>query len=271
MDSSNYGLVKVFHPSGLLVSLPIPAATTTHDATTYDYGASFAAVKAILNAGFLVTAPGLEAGEQVKQVGYVVRRSKEGRNGIVPVIDLYEAEEGMHFAFLSVYLNTPAEVDTFLRVARLPRIESLPLYIGDNKIERGKKRDTDNLVLQVPKPFGVIFGANPKYNEAEAVAAKASGKPYQVARRKFIRWQDTGNSSTDNGDPDAIKLQPLAYALKDDPDLTAFNNLLPMFRDYPKGSELRSRAWNMMTDHAGKVGWEWDHASVSFFKVGGGF
>jgi hypothetical protein len=176
------GFVKLHHSSGALVTLPVP------DHTDFDYVTAFRNVTAAIAAGFTVSASGLEAGEHVEQIGYVVRRSKDSREGgTTPVVDLYPANDAAKFAVLSVYLNTDDDVKAFEKAAGMT-LDKIPLYIGDNKIERGKKKDTDKLVAKAPHPFGVVLMANPKYDEAEATATKAKGDVYPVAKRKFVRW-----------------------------------------------------------------------------------
>ncbi len=175
------GWVKLYHASGALVTLPVTA-------TVQDYAAFYANVTAAVAAGFLVREPGLEAGEMKEEVGFVVRRSKDNdRGGVTPVIDLYPANERATFAILTIYLNTPEEVQAFER-ATGAKLDRIPKYIGDNKIERGKKRELDELVYKLPHAVGVIYQKNPKYDEAEAAAARGKGEIYGISKRKFLRW-----------------------------------------------------------------------------------
>lgn len=260
------GWMKLWTPSGVQVTLPVP--THSPGSPDINYGMAFAAVQNAITAGFLVDAPGLESGETVKQVGYVVRRSKDGRNGEVSVIDLYEASDGMNFSFLSVYLNTPEDVTAFQRASGMI-VMSIPLYIGDNKIERGKKRELDRLVTRVPRPFGVVYAANPKFNKTEADAAKLAGKPYKYPSRKFVRWSDQPATTTQTKDGTSSsgdvhpELQPLAASLAASPDLAAFNNLFGFYRKFPVGNPLRVVAWQMVNNYAASQGWKYsaDHSA----------
>lgn len=171
------GWVKLYAPSGALVTLPVTAVPL-------DYAAMLANVAAMTQAGFLVAAPGLEAGEQREEVGYVVKREKENSDRtLTPVVDLYPADEALKFAVLSVYLNTPADVEAFEFASGL-KLDKLQAYIGANKIERGKSGQTDKLVYKAPRPFGVVFKDNPKYDPDETDTAKKKPK------RLFVRWAD---------------------------------------------------------------------------------
>lgn len=185
------GWVKLHHSSGALVTLPVMVAPL-------DYAAMFANVTRAVEAGFLVREPGLEAGEMKEEVGFVVRRSKDNdRGGVTPVIDLYPANDRATFAILTIYLNTPEEVAAF-EAGTGAKLDRIPKYIGDNKIERGKKRELDELVYKLPRPVGVVYGKNPKYDETEAaaVAARGKGEIYGVPKRKFLRWADTKPAAT---------------------------------------------------------------------------
>lgn len=182
-DKTVTGWCKVYHKSGILVTLPVT-----------EYPISYAdmsrAVDQIILAGFLPTAPGLEAGEVKDEIGYVVRRSKSSRDGgQTPVVDLYPANEGAHFVVLTCYLNKPEDVAAF-EFASGMTLFRIPEYIGDNKIERGKNPKTDALVTKAPKPFGVVYVANPKWSQADADSAAARKEVYGVPKRKFVRWVD---------------------------------------------------------------------------------
>jgi len=175
--NSECGWTKAYHPSGLLVRLPLTGQPT-------DYVGMLANVTAALAAGFLAVAPGAGEGEHKDEVGYVVKREKENQDHTVtPVIDLYVADDAMKFATLSVYLNTAEQVAAF-EFASGVKVSALPLYIGDNKIERGGKAATDKLIIKSPRPFGVFWRDNPKYDPAEMDATKKKPK------RLFSRWAD---------------------------------------------------------------------------------
>ena len=194
------GFCKLYTPEGVLVTLPVTAAPA-------DYAAMLANVRAALAAGFLVNAPGLEGGEHRDDVGFVVRRSKQNEDGTeTPVIDLYPAEDAIKFALLSVYLNRPEDVAAFEYAAKV-KLDDLPPYIGTNKIERGANRQTDRLVVRVPKPFGVVWKDNPKYDPDEQDTKKKKPK------RLFVRWADQKPAGAGQAaDPPAGERKAIAAA-----------------------------------------------------------
>jgi len=169
------GWCKLYHPSGALVTIPV-------NCVPIDYKQMIANVTSMIDAGFLVNAPGLDEGEQKETIGFVVRREKEGENGQqTPIVDLYPAGGDAKWSMLSVYLNHRSDVEAFEYASNM-KLESIPLYIGANKIERGKSKQTDNLVKQAPKPFGVVFKLNPKHDPN---TEDGRMKP----KRLFVRWE----------------------------------------------------------------------------------
>ncbi len=170
---------KLYHPKGVQVTFPFPA----------DPALCLAAVTAALDAGWLVAAPGLEAGEEKVQVGYVVQGTYESDGEETPYVLLYEDNDAMTFSFLKVYLNTDADVKAFEYASRM-KLDQIPPYIGRDKPERGASKQIDKFIIKAPKPFGVVFKANPKYDEHAAAAAKAKGEVYSKPKRLFVRWAD---------------------------------------------------------------------------------
>lgn len=176
------GWVRAYHPSGFHVTLPVPFAPGPSS-----YQAAFAAVSAIIEAGFLVREPGLEAGETRDEVGWVVRMTKEGRQGPAQVLHLYKKIDHWTLPFLTVYLNTADDIRAFNDASGLD-VTRLPEYIGEGRLERGKSPKTDALIVPVRRPMSVVHKPNPKYDPAAAEAAKNSKDPYTVAKKVFVRW-----------------------------------------------------------------------------------
>lgn len=135
---------------------------------------------ALTAAGLSVREPGLSEGEQRESIAYVVRRAKMNDDGTeTPLIDLYP--EKLAFKFLSIYLNTPEEIASFEAATGL-HLNTTPVYASDTAIERFKngKRDAE-YVISLPKPAGVIWKANPRY-EGE--------NDKKHPKRMFVRWAD---------------------------------------------------------------------------------
>lgn len=171
------GSTQLFHPRGPLCTLPLPA----------DPAEAFAFVGRCLDAGWLVTAPGLEHGEQREEVGYVLRGSCENNGEVTPTLLLYSTNEAHRFSFLKIYLDRPEDVTAFEHAAKL-RLTDLPQYEGNDKPERARSSKTDRYIVRVKTPFGVVLRDNPKFNEADRAAAQARNEIYKVPRRLFIRW-----------------------------------------------------------------------------------
>ncbi len=96
-----YGSVRLFHPRGPAATLPLPADPT----------AAFAAIGAMLDAGFLSVAPGLDEGEEKDQVGWVLRGALERDGETTPFVLLYSQNEALTWSFLKVYLNKKEDVE----------------------------------------------------------------------------------------------------------------------------------------------------------------
>lgn len=180
------GWCKLYTKAGVLVTLPVTEKTL-------DYARMIANVDAMLAAGFSVLAPGLEQGEEKEMVRWVCKGEieQDGGKRVTPYVMLYIDHEKLKFAFLKVYLNTPEEVAAFEYASGFT-LERMPVYVGDNRPERGKSSAVDKFILEAKKPFGVVFGTNPRYSKADADAAKAHvpPKPYGIPAKIFHRWED---------------------------------------------------------------------------------
>lgn len=177
-QNSICGWTKLYHQRGPQVTLPVMLGTPAE---------MFAAVGAYLDAGFLVVAPGLEEGEEREHVAYVVHGEHERDGQTTPFLLLYAANEAMKFSFLKVYLNKPADIAAFEFASGL-KLNSIPVYIGQDKPERGKSKQVDRYVIAAPAAFEVVFKQNPRWSETDAAAHQSRGEMYAVPRRVFVRW-----------------------------------------------------------------------------------
>lgn len=183
---SHYGTARLWHPSGVMVMLPIPCVF----GEKFDYASPLEAVADAIAAGWLVEPPDAgsptKAGEHYEAVGYVVRAAKVGvGNVIVPIIDLYRTAANESKPFLRHYLEKPsfaAAIAAFEKASGL-KYESLGRYTGTGRVDRGNPLENE-LVTPVPKPLGVFWTLNPDYDPAETDASK------KKAMRKFSRWAD---------------------------------------------------------------------------------
>ncbi|MGD0610284.1 MAG: hypothetical protein ABSB41_02125 [Anaerolineales bacterium] len=168
------GWVKLFHPSSAQVTIPLrldkPILMTEAQVL-------MASVTSLLQAGFSVDAPGLEEGKHTEEIGFVVRRSKANADGTeTPVVDLYPAHG--NFRLLGKYLNNEADIQAFEATCGLA-LKALPLYEGDNSIERGKNPKLDKYVAVLIRPVKVVWKLNPRYEGEE---------DKRNPKRLFVRW-----------------------------------------------------------------------------------
>ena len=169
------GWVKLFHPSSAQVTIPLHLDKPILVAEAQ---ALMESVTSLLQAGFSVDAPGLEEGEHVEEIGFVVRRSKANADGTeTPVVDLYPTRG--NFRQLGKYLNNEADIQAFETACGLA-LSGLPLYEGDNSIERGKNPKMDKYVVALKHPVKMIWKLNPRY-EGE--------NDKKNAKRLFVRWE----------------------------------------------------------------------------------
>jgi hypothetical protein len=177
----NFALTRLFHPTGTQVSIPL---SLTAEVSREQAAMLMRSVDNILQAGWLVSAPGLETGEKLEEIGYVVRREKENQNDgtVTPLMDLYPNREpgrGGAWKHVSKYLNTPEEVQQFEQACGVP-LAKLPVYDGTAAIERGKSPKLDKYVAKI-RPTKVVWQDNPRY---EGPDDKSHPK------RIFVRWAD---------------------------------------------------------------------------------
>lgn len=259
-DNNNNGWVKLYHPSGALVTLSVPMDSESN----VDYAVAFAAVGRALAAGFLVTAPGLEAGEMKDTVGWVGRGQHQGRSGMADMLFLFSIQDWWVKKFLVVYLNTDDQRLAFEAASGMV-LASIPLYEGNGYPERGKQ---DKFIAAAPRPFGVVFKPNPKYDEAKAKAA-TQANPYTVAKKVFVRW-DGGFESTTPSKPDDGTMPDLVAKWKtwlaSDPNLETFNKEMgEVFRGLTKSE--KSAVWPWVKDHVSKTLWVYDKETQAW-KMG---
>lgn len=236
------GWMKLFHPKGPQVTLPVPCMGEKG----YDYRIAFNAVTAALEAGFLVVAPGLEEGEEKETVGWVLRGAFEGDRGTTPFVLLYADNDALTWSFLKVYLNKPEDVAAFEYASKMT-LEKLPDYVGNDKPQRGASQKTDRFIVKAPRTFGVVFKKNPKHDPN---TEEGKMKPARI----FVRWADqkptaesNGNGSLSESDPAQEAKKWIAKKLMEDPTMTEINErLIPEIRKLDKPA--RAAAWTALKE-----------------------
>lgn len=251
MSDAN-GYVKLYHPRGVLVTLPVCGVL--------DYGAIFKNVAAAFDAGFLVTAPGLEEGEEKREVGWVVRCLVSGRNnGTADMLMLYAATDDWVMPFLNVYLNTDAAREAFEHASGM-RLAGLTEYVGEGRLERGNPKFA-KLIHKAPQPFTVIYGPNPKWKATEADKA-TTDKPYTVAKKKFRRWEKEMPAMGEGGEH--ILMTSWHGFCNGDPSLADFNQKVRDGLTQMPTGQLKEKVWALCQAHAVKARWKWCKESKAF-------
>lgn len=182
------GWVKMYHPTGALVTLPV-FGQWKEKVKGWDYAAAFSAVSDAVAVGFTVNAPGLEVGEQREEIGYVLRREKENKDkSLTPLIDLYSKNDAVQYKVLSEYLNNDEAIAEFESVSGF-HIANLKVFPGAAALKRDGSKTANDYIAKAPRPFAVVMKANPKYDEKEAEAFAARKETYKVPKRIFVRWE----------------------------------------------------------------------------------
>lgn len=260
-ESARTGYTKLYHPRGPLVSLPVVGDNPA---------AMFACVTAMLDAGFVVAAPGLEVGEEREMISGVLRSTFEKDGEITDTILLYAANEAMEWSFLKLYLNSDADVQAFEAACGV-KLDNLLVYDGKDKPKRDGSTMAKKYIAKLPRPVPVLFKQNPKWDAEENAKVVASGKLYTVPKRVFIRWADAPTPTTAPPGDGAPPLNEMEVAfsawkmrLQGVQVLDDMNKLVPMVKaitDEP----IRKRAWTMCLEFADGKKWVFD-ANAKVFK-----
>lgn len=176
------GWVKLYHPSAAQVTIPLglTAAITESAAQTL-----MLSINNLLEAGFSVNVPGVEAGEFVEEIGWVLRKiQKNERGDTTPRIEAYPANPALRKKHIHIYLNTEEDVAAFEAACGI-KLADMPVYVGKDSVERGADPETDRYIIALPRPARLVWKENPAYDPAETDPEKK--KP----RRLFVRWMAT--------------------------------------------------------------------------------
>jgi hypothetical protein len=263
MASTAAGYTKLYHPRGVLVSLPVPA----------DPAAAMAHVHGLLDAGWLMQPPGCEPGEGKDLVGWVCRCISNDS----PCILLYPNNEQLTYSFVRVYLNNDEDIHAFEAASGM-KLESLPVYIGEGKPQRGKNKQVDAFIVRVKKPFEAVIMEDPRYAEARAKAT--ADKPCTIPKNKFVRWgtQAAGGTQTSvpsnppappHHQPDAVAIALQAWDKKLDPDtvnLEKLNSFLPDVKAIGDKA-VRWAVWEKLVAFARSAGCEFDDIAKEFVQA----
>lgn len=256
-ESARTGWTKLYHPRGPLVSLPV---------TGDNPAAMFVCVSAMLDAGFVVAAPGLEVGEEREQVSHILRGSFERDGEITDTVLLYAANEGMEFSFLKLYLNSQQDVDAFESSCGV-KLDNLLAYDGKDKPKRDGGTIAKKYIAKLPKPVPVVFKQNPKWSEEENAKALAAQKPYTTPKRVFVRWADAPTAPA-NATPAVpseldIAVQAWTVRLANVIGVDDMNKAFPLVKGIADDA-IAKRVWRMCLDLADSKKWVFDKEAKRF-------
>ncbi len=185
-EQQTAGSVRLYHPCGVSVTLPVGVPC--------DYARAFADVARALAAGFLTAAPGLEAGEERDEIGYVLRCQKVNKSGRMSSrVHLYSTNSAVEFKVLSEWLDSDDEDHAFEQASGL-RLATMKAFPAAAAPKRGESSASDEFIYKAPKPFYAVHIANPDYDEKEAEAFAARKETYKVSKRLFVRWEPAAGS-----------------------------------------------------------------------------
>jgi len=171
------GWIKLYHPTGAQVTLPVPMLSRITTEQALDVLGS---VSEYINAGFLVNAPGLEDGELIEEVNAVARREAKDET---PIIDFYSSNTKLLKKFMHVYMNAEQDVAAFEEATDI-KISSLTVYDGTLAVARddGKAR---KYLISLPRPIKLVWKLSPKWEEWKA----AGGEGIEPHKRMLVRYE----------------------------------------------------------------------------------
>jgi len=178
MDSNTQvtGWTKLFHPAGAQVSLPVPLELLSADQAR----AMFNSVAALIEAGFTVTAPGLEEGELAEEVNAVSLRNAKDNT---PIIDFYSANTKLLKKFMHLYLNNEQDVADFEAATGL-HLAGLTVYDGSLAIARDDNK-AGKYIAPLSHPIKLIWKLSPKWEEWKATG----GEGQEPHKRLLVRYE----------------------------------------------------------------------------------
>lgn len=171
------GWIKLYHPSGAQVSLPLPVLSRLTTQQALDVLGS---VSEYINVGFLVNAPDLEDGELIEEVNAVARSEAKDET---PIIDFYSSNMKLLKKFMHVYLNTEQDVAAFEDATGL-KLSALPVYDGALAIARDDNK-ARKYIVSLPRSLKLVWKLSPKWEEWKA----AGGEGNEPHKRMLARYE----------------------------------------------------------------------------------
>lgn len=189
------GWVKMYHPYGPQVTLPVP---TLARLTIPQAADMLASVSAYMDAGFLVNAPGLEDGELSEEVNAVARR--EAKDETI-IIDFYSSNIKLQKKFMHIYLNNDSDAAAFEEATSI-KIATIPVYDGTIAITRDDSK-AGKYMRDLPRPIKLIWKLSPKWDEWKV----AGGEGQEPRKRLLVRY-DAASPGLSKTAPEAPQVSP---------------------------------------------------------------
>jgi len=171
------GWLKLYHPSGAQVTLPVPMLARLTNQQAQDVLGS---VSEYLNAGFMVNAPGLEDGELLEEVNAVARREAKDET---PIIDFYSSNTKLLKKFMHAYMNSEQDIAAFEQAAGI-QVVALPVYEGALAIARDDNK-ARKYIVSLPRPIKLVWKLSPKWEEWKATG----GEGNEPHKRMLVRYE----------------------------------------------------------------------------------
>ncbi len=139
------------------------------------------------------------------------------------------------------------------------KLEALPLYVGNDKPQRGASNKTDRFIVAPPRPFTVVFKKNAKHDDTEVGKMKPA--------RLFVRWAEQAPAASEQ--PAASPAGTVDAAIEWADKLATAGGNLQALNGILSGISLlvngtKRTIWKMVCDHAERNGWAFDPQSKVF-------
>ena len=200
MSDMQYALVRLFHPAGPQVSIPMNLDVPITADQARDLLHS---VDALLMAGWMNNAPGLEEGELMEEVSSVARRIGADDTNI---IDFYSSNTRLAKKFMHVYLNSQEDVAAFVNAAGI-KLDDIPVYDGKTAIER-TDRNAPKYINNLPAPIKLVFKINPRWEKWK----QEGGEGLEPHKRLLVRYEGAKAAPVTSPAPTAPTAKPAAPA-----------------------------------------------------------
>lgn len=178
-----FALVRMYHPSGVSVSIPIDPDTSFSNDSAVNI---FESIGKLISVGFLVNAPGLEEGETIEEVSFVSRR--QGSDD-TPIVAFYVANPKLVKKFLHVYLNTPEDIAEFEKACDL-KLSSIPLFEGNQFLDKDKPA-AKKYIVPLKNPIKLVWKVSEQWNKWKA----EGGEGKEPHKRILVRYENGSVSS----------------------------------------------------------------------------